>query len=137
MPAGLGVLILLVLVALGGGVAMAAKKSEPKKPAPPPPPTPEPPVFQPAPAEPVKLPSTQALQTTYTPTRAPSSKDVKMKKLKKMVDDLGPEPNVGKVVEAMILAEELDAKQTVIALKDRLQVAIERGQQQERLHPGK
>ena len=137
MPAGLGVLILLVLVALGGGVAVASSKKKEPEPAPPAPPAPEPPTFQPQPPEPARLPPSKPSPTYYTPTKAPSAKDAKMRKLKKMVDALGPEPAVGKIVEASILADEVGATETINVLKDRLQVAIARGQEYERLHSGK
>lgn len=59
-----------------------------------------------------------------------------MKKLAAMVKALGPEPGIGKITEALMLAEELDANETVNALKDRLKVAVDRVQQAERLKAG-
>jgi len=139
MPAGLGVLILLVLVALGGGVAMAAKKREPEKlpPAPQPPtPPPEQTTFTPIPSEPARLPPTPAGPTYYLPEKAPSTsaKEVGMRKLKAMVDKLGPEPSINDIMEAKILAGQLGATATDDTLTDRLKVAVARVQEQERLH---
>ena len=135
MPIGLGVIILLLLVAIGGGVAAATKRSE--RPQAPPRPPETPPPFQPAPVEPERLPPTPSVKT-ITPALAlkVSAKATKMKKLAAMVKALGPEPGIGKITEALMLAEELDANETVNALKDRLKVAVDRVQLAERLKAG-
>ena len=136
MPLGLGVIILLLLVAIGGGVAAATKRPE-RPQAPPQPPPETPPPFQPAPVAAERLPPTPSV-SVITPAPSPKggAKAAKMKQLAKLVAALGPEPGIGKITETLMLAESIDANETVNALKDRLKVAVDRVQQQERLKAG-
>ena len=136
MPIGLGVIILLLLVAIGGGVAAATKR--PERPQAPPQPPETPPPFQPAPVVAERLPPTPSV-SVITPAPSPKggAKAAKMKKLAAMVKALGPEPGIGKIMEAKILAGEIGATATDDALTDRLKVAVARVQEQERLHQGK
>lgn len=135
MPIGLGVLILLVLVAIGGGVAAATKR--PERPQAPPKPPETPPPFQPTPVEPERLPPTPSVKTIIpAPSPKGSARATKLKQLAKLVAALGSEPGIGKITEALMLAESIDATETVNALKDRLKVAVDRVQQQERLKAG-
>lgn len=132
MPLGIGVLLLVVLAAIGGGIAAASKKREPEPS--PPPPGPTPPPFQPAaPPEPAKLPATPAAPRRPAVSPAAAQQAAGMKRLAKLVAALGPEPAIGKIIEAGQLADDLGATETQSILKDRLKVAVERVQQAERL----